>query len=183
MEPITERATLISGSPSPTSKSRSLLERARHQLEGAGFDTTLADLHTLPAVALLGRQGDDRVAELIHQVLGSRIVVASSPVYRATYSGLLKVFFDLLPQDALEGKIGVPILTGGSQAHLLALDYGLRPLLASVGAAVVCTGVYGHDGQFRSGSPDTSLLERVDRAVDEAVALARAAQHSETHQT
>jgi len=169
----TERAILISGSPSPSSKSRTLLERARHQLEAAGFDSTVVDLASLPAVALLGRQGDDRVADTIQLVLGSRIVVASSPVYRATYSGLLKTFFDLLPQDALVGKIGLPILTGGSQAHLLALDHSFRPLFASIGA-VVGTGVYGHDAQFKPGGPDSALIERVDRAVEEAVALARA---------
>ena len=129
-------------------------------------------------MALLGRQGDDRVADAIQLVLGSRIVVASSPVYRATYSGLLKTFFDLLPQDALEGKIGVPILTGGSQAHLLALDHSFRPLFASIGATVVGTGVYGYDAQFKSGGPDSGLIERVDRAVEEAVALARASAES-----
>ena len=180
MEATTERAALISGSPSPSSKSRTLLERARRQLENAGFDTTLIDLHTLPAIALLGRQSDDRVAEALHQVVSARIVVASSPVYRASYSGLLKVFFDLLPQEALEGKIGVPILTGGSQAHLLALDHAFRPLFASLGATVVANGVYGYDAQFKSGGPDTALLERVDRAVEEAAALARAAQPSES---
>lgn len=173
IEPATERAVLISGSPSPSSKSRTLLERARKQLESGGFDTTLIDLSVLPAVGLLGRQGDDRVAEALHQVVSAKIVAASSPVYRATYSGLLKVFFDLLPQDALEGKIAIPILTGGGQAHVLALDYGLRPLFASIGATVIANGVYGYDAQFRSGGPDSGLVERVDRAVEEAVALAR----------
>lgn len=174
METPTERAALISGSPSTRSKSRTLLERARHQLEAAGFDSTIVDLSALPAVALLGRQADDRVADAIQLVLGSRIVVASSPVYRATYSGLLKTFFDLLPPDALEGRIGVPILTGGGLAHLLALDHTFRPLFASIGATVIASGVYGYDAQFKSGGPDSAILERVDRAVEEAVALARA---------
>ncbi len=178
MEPTSERAALISGSPSPSSKSRSLLERARRQLEAAGFDATVIELSALPAVALLGRQPDDRVADAIQRVLGARIVVAGSPVYRATYSGLLKVFFDLLPQEALQGKVAVPILTGGSAAHLLALDHGMRPLFASVGAVVVSNGVYGYDAQFTSGGPDSALIERVDRAVEEAVSLARAAAES-----
>ena len=65
-----------------------------------------------------------------------------------------------------------------STAHLLALDHGMRPLFASLGATVVANGVYGHDGQFRSGGPETALLERVDRAVEEAAALARATQPS-----
>jgi FMN reductase len=100
------------------------------------------------------------------------ILVVSTPIYRATYSGLLKVFFDLLPQDALVGKVAIPIATGGGPAHLLAVDHGLRPLLASVGALVVATGVYGTDTQFRNGVPDTALVERIERAALEAAALA-----------
>ena len=126
----------------------------------------------VPAAALLGRRSDEQVASAIQQVVAAQIVVASSPTYRATYAGLLKTFFDLLPQDALVGKIGLPILTGGSLAHLLALDHTFRPLFTSLGATVA-NGVYGHDGQFRNG-PDAALLERVDRAIDDALALARA---------
>ena len=95
----------------------------------------------------------------------------STPVYRATYSGLLKVFFDLLPQDGLAGKIAVAIATGASLGHLLAVDHGLRPLLTSVGALPVATAVYGTDAQFRDGRPDPALIEQIDRAVAEALAL------------
>src|SRR5262249_44782213 len=132
--------------------------------------TWLIDLATLPAGALLGRQADTSVARALEAVGTAHVVVASSPVYRATYSGLLKVFFDLLPQDALVGKIAVPILTGGGPAHLLALDHGLRPLFASLGATVVAHGVYGNDAQFNAGAAP-ELLAAVDRAVDEATTL------------
>src|SRR6266581_331995 len=96
----------------------------------------------------------------------------STPIYRATYSGLLKVFFDLLPQDALARKVAIPIATGGGPSHLLAVDHGLRPLLASVGALVVATGVYGTDAQFRAGVPEPALVERIERAALEAASLA-----------
>ena len=99
----------------------------------------------------------------------------STPVYRATFSGALKVFFDLLPQDALAGKTAVAVATGNTPGHLLAIDHGLRPLLASLGAVTVPTGVYGTDVQFKSGQVDARLLERLDRAVGEAVQLAGAA--------
>ena len=172
MEHHTPRAALISGSPSPQSKSRALLELARERLAAAGYETTVIELATLSADALLGRKRDGSVEEGLIAVGRADIVVASSPVYRATYSGLLKVFFDLLPRNGLEGKVGVPILTGASPDHRLALDHGLRPLFASVGAAVVANGVYGWDAQF-TPAPEAGLVALVDRAIDEAVAGAR----------
>lgn len=176
---MSDSAVLISGSPSRQSKSRVLLERAHAQLARAGFAVTVVDLASLPADALLGRRADSALEEAQQAVLQARIVGASSPVYRASYSGLLKVFFDLLPPDALAGKVAVPILSGGSPAHLLALDHSFRPLFASLGATVVASGVYGYDAQFRNG-PEAGLLERVDRAVEEAVHLVRAGTESAT---
>jgi FMN reductase len=82
------------------------------------------------------------------------------------------VFFDLLPQDGLAGKVAIPIATGGSLAHALVIDHSLRPLLASVGGVTVPTGVYGAQDQFDGVIPDVSLVERLDRAVTEALALA-----------
>ena len=163
----------LSGSPNMASRSRALLELALAALDrqGAG-PSRLIDLGKLPADALLGRRQDRDVADAIQGVLDAAILVVSTPIYRATYSGLLKVFLDLLPQDALARKVAIPIATGGGQSHLLAVDHGLRPLLASVGALVVATGVYGTDAQFRAGVPEPALVERIERAVLEAAALA-----------
>ena len=134
----------------------------------------LVDLAALSADGLLGRGIAPDVAAAITAVTSADIIVASTPVYRATYSGLLKVFFDALPQDALMGKVGVPIATGAGPGHLLAVDHGLRPLFASLGAVVVATGTYGTDVQFRNGAPEAALVERVNRAVSEAITLASA---------
>jgi FMN reductase len=169
----------LSGSPAAASRSRALLERALALLEGYGAAARRIHLADLPADALLGRREDPAVQSALAAVREARILIVSTPVYRATYSGLLKVFFDLLPQDALAGKVAVAIATGASPAHFLAVDHGLRPLFASVGAVVVPTGVYGIDAQFRDGVPDAALLERVERAVAEAVALADALKPAE----
>jgi len=64
-------------------------------------------------------------------------IVITTPIYKASFSGLLKTFLDLLPQTALRGKSVLPIATGGASAHVLALDYALRPVLMSMGAAYV----------------------------------------------
>ena len=162
----------ISGSPSATSKSRVLVEYALAQLAARGATTQLVDLAALPAEPLLGRGTSAAVAAAIEATTRAGIIVAGTPVYRATYSGLLKVFFDLLPQDSLVGKIGVPIMTGHGPAHSLALDHGLRPLFASLGATIVASGVYGTNEQFTDGAPGASLAQATDRAVREALLLA-----------
>lgn len=163
----------LSGSPNAASRSRTLLELALAALERQGAGASqLIDLAKLPADALLGRRPEAAVGDAVQSVLDAAIVVVSTPIYRATYSGLLKVFFDLLPQDALARKVAIPIATGGGPAHLLAVDHGLRPLLASVGALVVATGIYGTDAQIRGGLPEPALIERIDRAAIEAATLA-----------
>src|SRR5204862_5262839 len=104
----------------------------------------------------------------------AQISFAGTPVYRATYSGLLKVFFDLLPQDGLIGKVGVPIVTGHGAAHSLSVDHGMRPLFASLGATVVASGVYATSAQFQDGKPSPELLKAVDGEVNVAMELATA---------
>jgi FMN reductase len=123
---------------------------------------------------LLGRRADDAVQEAVRAVGQARVVVTGSPVYRASYSGLLKTFFDLLPPDALRNAIAVPVLTGGSPDHRLALAHALGPLFASLGAIVVASGVYACDAQFGPG-PDAGVLRQVEQAIADAVHLATAA--------
>lgn len=171
MNATTTTAIGISGSPSPRSKSRLLLEHALTLLGEHGVSTSLIDLATFPADALLGRTRSADVDDALAAVRRATIVVASTPVYRATYTGLLKVFFDLLPLDGLAGKTAITIATGGGPAHQLVIDYGLRPLFASVGALTAPTGIYGTDAAFEHGVPQQTLLDRVARAVEEAIAL------------
>jgi FMN reductase len=171
MSAMTFSAVGISGSPGARSKSRTLLERALVALSDCGATTTLIDLAGLPADALLGRRRANEVENALGRVSQATIIVASTPVYRATYSGLLKVFFDLLPVDGLVGKTAIPIATGGSSAHQLVIDHGLRPLFASVGAVTTSTGVYGTDSAFENGVPHDSLVARLDTAIAEAITL------------
>src|SRR5439155_24463742 len=83
------RAVGISGSPSSASKSRALVAYALERLADRGAETALIDLATLPAEALLGRRTEARVTAALEAVAGARVVIAGTPIYRATYSGLL----------------------------------------------------------------------------------------------
>jgi FMN reductase len=94
-------------------------------------------------------------------------VIAVTPTFSASYSGLFKMFFDVLEDKALAGKPVLIAATGGTERHSLVLDYALRPLFAYLQAVVVPTGVYAATSDF--GHP--ALHERVSRAAGELVAL------------
>jgi len=163
----------LSASPGgSSSRSGALLDIALAWLAKRGARIERYDLAALPADALLGRVRSAEVEGALASLARSDLVLVATPIYRATYAGLLKVFFDLLPSAALAGKVAIPIATGGSPGHQLALDHGLRPLLASVGALVIATGIYASPEQFAGTEPDRTVVERIERAVAEALALA-----------
>ncbi|WP_233872987.1 NADPH-dependent FMN reductase [Paraburkholderia adhaesiva] len=136
----------ISGSPSPTSRTQRLLSHLLSLLEHDGRETRLLSLSSLPGDAVIRADvTTPEIARALANIDKASVVIVGTPIYKATYSGLLKVFLDLLPQRGLDGKIVLPIATGGSEAHLLALDYALRPVLQSLGADIVLPPVYALD--------------------------------------
>ncbi|GGX66954.1 NADPH-dependent FMN reductase [Streptomyces minutiscleroticus] len=149
----------VSGSPSPVSRTGRLLRHLDTRLTAQGHEVVPLDVRALPADALLG-------ADLTHPEIldAARLferadgVVIGTPVYKAAYSGLLKTLLDLLPQYALAGKAVLPLATGGSPAHILAVDYALRPVLSSMGADHVLPGRFVLD-------------RRITVAADGAVSL------------
>jgi FMN reductase len=76
------------------------------------------------------------------QVLAADVLVAASPTYKATYSGLLKAFLDRLGTGSLAGTAAVPILLGGAPNHTLAVDVHFTPLLLELGASVPVRGLF-----------------------------------------
>jgi FMN reductase len=107
----------------------------------------------------------------IDTVTTADAVVAVTPVFSASYSGLFKSFFDVLDRQAL---VGTPVLmaaTGGSARHSLVLDYALRPLVSYLKATLVGTGVFAATADFGSDEAGRSLADRIDRAAAELVGL------------
>lgn len=162
----------ISGSPASASSSRRLVEQALILLSGRGWETDLVDLSALPAGALLSRGEDPAVSEALDRVTRARILVIGTPIYRATYTALLKTIFDLMPQDYLAGKVAVLIATGAIAEHMLAVDHGLRPLIASLAGVSAAAGIYATPADFADGAPGEALAQRLVDAVDEALRLA-----------
>jgi FMN reductase len=164
------RAVAISGSPRAPSKSKALAALMLETLQSDRCETQLIDVAELPAEALVARTSAPEVDAAIEAVGKARIVVAATPTYRALYTGVLKAFFDLMPPAHLRGKICVPIQTGGSPAHFLAIEYGLRPLFVSL-EGVPIDGVYATDEQFVDGQPEEALRRRIKNVAMAATAL------------
>ena len=163
---------LIAGSPSERSRSAALLEAVGQRLSGRGLDVERLRIRDLsPQALLLADVAHRSVSQAIDQVDRARAIVVGTPVYKAAYSGFLKVFLDLLPQSALKGKLVLPLATGGSPHHMLALDYALRPVLQSLAARHILPGVYATDSQITL-TPEgayqvhNDLSERLNDAVD-----------------
>ncbi len=107
--------------------------------------------------------------EVIDAVVGADGLIAVSPVFNASYSGLFKLFFDVVDRDGLSGMPTLLGATGGTTRHSLAIDHAMRPLFAYLNASVVATGVYAAAEDWgRSGlAQDSGLVERIDRAAAE----------------
>ncbi|GAB3939999.1 FMN reductase [Kribbella albertanoniae] len=95
-------------------------------------------------------------------------LIVVSPTFSASYSGLFKMFFDVLDDQALAGKPVLLGATGGTERHSLVLDYALRPLFAYLKALPVPTGVYAASTDW--GPNAATLRPRITRAATELVA-------------
>ena len=148
---------LLGGSPSPQSSTSRLLHHVGERLALHGHTMARVEVRELPAAALLGADTTEpRIARALALLAEADAVVVATPVYKAAYTGLLKAFLDLLPQDGLAGKLVLPLATGGSQSHMLALDYALRPVLASMTARSILPSIYATSDQL-GRHPDGSL--------------------------
>jgi FMN reductase len=166
-------AVAISGSPRAPSKSKLLADRLLAELASLGCQTRLIDLAEMPADALAARGHAPEVDEAIEAVGAAQIVIAASPTYRALYAGVLKCFFDLMPQAHLSGKVCIGLQTGMAPQHALSPEYGLRPLFISLDG-VPLAALYATDGEFADGEPSVELAERLKVAARSAVSAARA---------
>lgn len=154
----------ISSSPSTTSRTDGVLTHLSRWVQRAGHLTLPVVLRDLPAKPLLRADTTHPdVAAAVATIASADAVVVSTPVYKAAYSGLLKTFLDLLPQDALRGKVVLPVATGGSPAHVLSVDYALRPVLASLAPSAITPGWFVR-------ADEVHLLDGGEILLDESAA-------------
>jgi FMN reductase len=110
-----------------------------------------------------------RLRAAIDAVVAADGLIAVSPIFAASYSGLFKLFFDLLEHDSLAGKPVLIAATGGTARHSLALEHALRPLFAYLDAATVPTAVFAapEDWGRRDDTGGDDLVGRIERAARE----------------
>ncbi|MEU7487803.1 FMN reductase [Streptomyces sp. NPDC042319] len=115
------------------------------------------------------------LGEAIEAVTAADGVIAVTPIFTASYSGLFKSFFDVIDNTALTGKPVLIAATGGTARHSLALEHALRPLFAYLRAVVVPTAVYAASEDWGAGGngPGGALMERIERAAGELAGLVR----------
>lgn len=121
----------------------------------------------------------DAVEQQLAAVEQADVLVVSSPVFRGSYPGLFKHFFDLIDQDALIDKPVLLAATGGSERHSLVIDHQLRPLFSFFQARTLPLGVYATDKDFVDYQLHSeALIERAELAVQRALPLLQLARHT-----
>ncbi|MFJ4197129.1 NADPH-dependent FMN reductase [Pseudomonas sp. NPDC089534] len=164
----------LGGSPSQRSRSGVLLERSQHWLQQQGVEVVSYQVRDFPAEDLLHARFDSpTVLDLLQQIENADGLLIATPVYKASFSGALKTVLDLLPERALSHKIVLPMATGGSIAHMLVVDYALKPVLSALKAQEMLQGIFAEDSQiaYGEGSARPQLAPALEQRLHEALEL------------
>jgi FMN reductase len=147
------RIAVVVGNPKPASRTLGIATAVADVLAaefGAG-EHLVVDL--AEHAGELFDWGAPRLSQLTGQVASAGLIIAASPTYKATYTGMLKAFFDRYGSDGLAGSVAVPLMTGGAPLHALAVEVYLRPLLVELGATVPARGLYVTEPEFADLGP------------------------------
>ncbi|MGL5831673.1 MAG: NADPH-dependent FMN reductase [Waterburya sp.] len=140
----------ISGSPSLSSRSCAILDyikqlSSKHELKIASI--SVRDLPTEDLV--YGNFESLELKKIQLLIEQAKTVIISTPVYKSSYTGVLKALLDLMPQYAFAEKTILPIAIGGTINHLLSIDYSIKPLLSAMGATHILRGIYIVNSQIQ----------------------------------
>jgi FMN reductase len=180
----TRKLAVISSGLSQPSSTRMLADRLsqavvrRLEEQGVEVEVELVELRdTAQDVTnnLLTGFANPKLEAVIEKITTADGLIAVTPIFTTSYSGLFKSFIDVLDPQSLNEMPVLIAATGGSERHSLALDYAMRPLFSYLHAAVVPTSVYAASSDWGSlgDAAATALPERIERAAGELAALVR----------
>jgi FMN reductase len=132
------RVVVVVGNPKAASRTTTVADAVAERLRGELGDGTTVDTIELAELAAELFVPDSQLCQAAaEQVITADALVVATPVYKATYTGLLKAFLDRLATGRLSGLPCAAVMLGGSPAHSLAVEVHLRPLLAELGASTL----------------------------------------------
>jgi FMN reductase len=152
------KTAVVVGNPKAKSRTLEAGVLVAHKLTGTNPDLVL-DLIELGSALL--ELGSATVAQSVQAIQGMDVVVFASPTFKATYTGVLKLFLDQFPTDGLAGVTAFPVMLGAGPAHAMAPDLLLKPVLVELGAICPAAGLYLIDKTF---SEDPRLEAWISRS-------------------
>ncbi|MEV4570208.1 NAD(P)H-dependent oxidoreductase [Nonomuraea sp. NPDC049419] len=176
---MTVRVAVVNGSPNEPSKTMGLVDVILATLDGMmPIEVARIDVYRLGPGFTGAVERDDVTPEVesaLRLAEGAGLLVAAAPVFRGSYPGMFKHFFDLVEQYALAGKPVLLAATGGGEHHALMLEHALRPLFGFFQALTVPVAIFASAGDFDG----TLLLNprvhgRVELALADVADLLRA---------
>lgn len=174
---MSKRIIVLLGSPNKKSRSSALAYEVVRHIENAKAE--FISLDDIDSKALL--QADfkhDDIKELSSKVVAADAVILATPVYKASITAGLKAFIDVLPENSLKGKTILSLASGGSIAHLLAIDHALHPIITSLKAERFIPTVFATDvdiekldsGDYRIDSMELrARLKQAARALTQSI--------------
>ncbi|MDQ0257162.1 FMN reductase [Evansella vedderi] len=162
---------MISGSPSKTSRLNGILQYIESVVKENGKDVETLHVVDLPPEDLIyTRFGSDAIVAANKKVEEADAIIVASQIYKASYTGILKTYLDLLPQDGLKEKIVLPLALGGTLAHFLTIDYSFKPVLTALGAKKVLNGLFCLDSNVQwNDQQDIDFEEKTKVRIDKAL--------------
>jgi FMN reductase len=170
------RLAIVSGGLREPSSTRLLADHLstalQAELAGADVDltTTVIELRPLARAiidAMLTGYPNEDLQAAFDTIASADGLIAVTPAFNASYSGLFKSFFDVLPEDTLSDLPVMMAATGGTERHSLVLEHAMRPMFSYLHAVVSPTGVYAATDDFGAQLGASSLSNRIQKAASD----------------
>lgn len=175
----------VNGSPKEGGRTDAMLrataDAVRRHVDGARLEEVSLAADWKEIFSGLWRpQISERAEEVVRRAERADLLIVGSPIYRGSYTGVLKHYFDLVSRDVMYGKTAIIAATGASQLHWLALEHQFRPLMGFFNIQTVATALYGAESDFDDVAlRSDELRTQIERAAREAAQLLNASARSE----
>mgnify|MGYP000858230430 CR=1 FL=1 len=165
------KIAVLMGSPMEKSRLHFVVDRVLAAVREAGVDVSVVSVRDLPAEDLLHVRFDSEpIAAANRLVEEADGVIVATPVFKASFPGVLKAYLDLLPQKGFSKKVVLPIAIGGTIAHLLSIDFAMKPVLSTMAPRNILAGVFVLDSQVQRQEDGTAVIdEEIARRLDDSV--------------